>query len=248
MMDGGDGLGVAMAERIPGPAGGWAPATFLGSLPPAIAEELIRLCVRRRFETGRTVLREGALESHVILLMAGFVKVTTAVEGFETLLGIRLPGEVIGEIGPLTDSPRNATVTACGTVYAGILPRAGFEAFLGRHPYASRQVMATIARQLSWANRRRSDFAAFPAHIRLARLLVEIAEVCGRPRPAGGIEIAVPLSQPELAAMIAIARATVQKAVHELRDRELISTAYRRITILDPAGLRRLAGGLTPER
>jgi CRP/FNR family transcriptional regulator, cyclic AMP receptor protein len=118
---------------------------------------------------------------------------------------------------------------------------------LCRHPDAYRLVMAMIARQLSWANRRRSDFAAFPAHKRLARLLVEIAEVCGRPRPDGGIEIVVPLSQSELAAMIAIARATVQKAVHELRDRKLIGTAYRRITILDPVGLRRLADGLTPE-
>jgi CRP/FNR family transcriptional regulator, cyclic AMP receptor protein len=236
-----------MAERIPRLPRGWAPATFLGSLRPAVAEELIELSVRRRFDTGRTVLREGALESHVVLLVGGFVKVTTAVEGFETLLGIRLPGEVVGEIGALTGSPRNATVTACGTVYAGIIRRAAFEDFLGRHPYASRQVMATIARQLTWANRRRSDFAAFPAHIRLARLLVEIAEVCGRPAPGGGIEIVVPLSQPELAAMIAIARATVQKAVHELRDGKLISTAYRRITILDPAGLHRLADGLTPD-
>lgn len=236
-----------MAERIPGLPGGWARGTFLGSLPPAVAEELTGLSIRKRFETGRTVLREGALESHVVLLMAGFVKVTTAVEGFETLLGIRLPGEVVGEIGALTGSPRNATVTACGSVYAGTIPRAVFEAFLDRHPYASRQVMATIARQLSWANRRRSDFAAFPAHIRLARLIVEIAEVCGRPTAGGGIEIVVPLSQPELAAMIAIARATVQKAVHELRDRGLISTAYRRVTVLDPAGLRRLADGLTPE-
>lgn len=235
-------------ERIPRPSGGWAPATFLGSLPPAVAEELIGISVRRRFETGRTVLREGTLESHVVLLLGGFVKVTTAVEGFETLLGIRLPGEVVGEIGALTGSPRNATVTACGPVYAGIIPRATFEAFLGRHPYASRQVMATIARQLTWANRRRSDFAAFPAPIRLARLIVEIAEVCGRPAPDGGIEIVVPLSQPELAAMIAIARATVQKAVHELRDRKLISTVYRRVTVLDPAGLRRLADGLTGDR
>lgn len=236
-----------MAERIPRPPGGWAPATFLGSLPPAAAEELIRLGVRRRFESGRILLWEGALEYHVVVLVGGFVKVTTAVDGVETLLGIRLPGDVVGEIGALTGSPRNATVTACGTVSAAIIARATFEGFLRRHPYASRQVMATIARQLTWANRRRSDFAAFPAHIRLARLLVEIAEVCGRPAPAGGIRIVVPLSQPELAAMIAIARATVQKAVHELRERQLISTAYRRITILDPAGLRRLADGLTRE-
>lgn len=235
-----------MAERFPRPVAGWAPGTFLGGLAPAAAGELFGHSVRRRYETGRTILREGALESHIVVLESGFVKITTAVEGFETLLGLRLPGELIGEIGALTGSPRNATATACGTVHARIVTRTVFEQFLRRHPEASNLVMAMIARQLTWANRRRSDFAAFPAHIRLARLLVEIAEVCGRPQPDGSIDIAVPLSQPELAAMIAIARATVQKAVHELRDRKLIGTAYRRITILDPAGLHRLSDGLTP--
>jgi CRP-like cAMP-binding protein len=190
------------------------------------------------------IMREGGRDTHVVLLVSGFVKVTTAVEGFETLLGIRLPGEVIGEISALTGDPRSATVTACGRVTAGVVARADFEAFLRRRPDAATLVTATVARQLRWANRRRTDFAAFPAHIRLARLLVEIADVCGLERPDGSVEIAVPLSQPELAAMIAIAQATVQKAVHELRDRNLIGTGYRRIIIVDPGRLRLLADGL----
>ncbi|GAA1625486.1 Crp/Fnr family transcriptional regulator [Actinoplanes couchii] len=220
-----------------------APATFLGGLSPATATELLALCARRRHQAGSTILREGVTGSQVVLLLSGFVKVTTAVDGQATLLGIRMPGELIGEIGALTGAPRNATVTACGTVHVGVVSRVVFEDFLRRHPDTSNLVMATIARKLTWANRRRSDFAAFPAHIRLARLLVEIAAVCGRPAPGDRIEIVVALSQPELAAMIAIARATAQKALHELREKGLISTAYRRIVILDPAGLRRLADG-----
>ncbi|MFG1607805.1 Crp/Fnr family transcriptional regulator [Actinoplanes sp. NPDC049265] len=232
-----------MAEGILRRVSGWAPGTFLGGLAPAVADELLGLCARRRYDPGRVLLREGVTGSHIVVLESGFVKVTTAVEGFETLLGIRVPGELLGEIGSLTGSPRNATVTTCGTVLAAVVTKASFEEFLRRHPEASNLVMAMIARQLMWANRRRSDFAAFPARTRLARLLTEIAEVCGRPRQDGTIEIAVPLSQPELAAMIAIARATVQKAVQELRSHKLIGTAYRRIVILDPVGLTRVAEG-----
>jgi CRP-like cAMP-binding protein len=220
---------------------GWAPATFLGSLPSPVATDLVGLATRKQFETGRILIREGGTDSHVALLLSGFVKVTTAVEGYETLLGIRLPGEVVGEIGALTGDPRNATVTACGRVTAGLLSQARFEAFLSRRPDAARLVAGAVARQLRWANRRRSDFAAFPAHIRLARLLSEIAEVCGREQPDGTVELAVPLSQPELAAMIAIAQATVQKAVHDLRDAGLITTGYRRLVLLDPVRLAKLA-------
>jgi CRP-like cAMP-binding protein len=222
---------------------GWVPATFLGSLPSAVAADLVAQATRKRFDTGRILIREGGTDTHVALLVSGFVKVTTAVEGYETLLGIRLPGEVVGEIGALTGEPRNATVTACGRVTAGLLSQARFEAFLSRRPDAARLVAAAVARQLRWANRRRSDFAAFPAHIRLARLLSEIAEVCGRELPDGTVELAVPLSQPELAAMIAIAQATVQKAVHDLRDAGLITTGYRRLVLLDPVRLAKLADG-----
>jgi CRP/FNR family cyclic AMP-dependent transcriptional regulator len=218
--------------------------TFLGSLPTPVAAELVAESTRKRFESGRVLIREGDTDTHVVLLLNGFVKVTTAVEGYETLLGIRLPGEVVGEIGALTGEPRNATVTACGRVTAGLLSQARFEGFLARRPDASRLIAGAVARQLRWANRRRSDFAAFPAHIRLARLLSEIAEVCGRPRADGTIELAVPLSQPEIAAMIAIAPATVQKAMHDLRDAGLIATGYRRLVLLDPVRLGKLESSI----
>ncbi|MFG2043317.1 Crp/Fnr family transcriptional regulator [Dactylosporangium sp. NPDC048998] len=219
----------------------WSPRTFLGSLPEATAKELVGLSVQRQFSPGRVVLREGDVDTHLELLISGFVKVTTSVDGFETLLGIRAPGELVGEVGALTGAPRNATVTACGRVTAGVLGRAAFEAFLRRHPVAAARLTASIADQLRWANRRRTDFAVYPAHVRLARLLVEVAELCGRPVAGGAVEIGVPLSQPELATMIAIAQATIQKAIQELRRRGLLSTGYRRLTILDPAGLRALA-------
>ncbi|WP_306204498.1 Crp/Fnr family transcriptional regulator [Actinoplanes sp. RD1] len=222
------------------PGGPWAAATFLGGLAAGTATELLAMGVRRQYASGTVMLREGAVAAHAVLLLTGFAKVTTAVEGLATLLGIRLPGEVIGEIGVLTGEPRNATVTACGRVGAVLVPRADFEAFLRRRPEAATSVTAAVVRQLRWANRRRSDFAAFPAHLRLARVLTEIAEVCGRERPDGSIEITVPLSQPELATMIAIAQATMHKAVGELRERNLVATGYRRVVILDPAALRRL--------
>jgi CRP/FNR family cyclic AMP-dependent transcriptional regulator len=234
-----------MTDDIPSRDTVWAPGTFLGSLKPAVASELLGMGVRRQIAPSRMIMREGARDTHVVLLLSGFVKVTTAVEGFETLLGIRLPGEVIGEIGALTGDPRSATVTACGQVIAGLIARPDFEAFLRRRPDAATLVTAMVARQLRWANRRRTDFAAFPAHIRLARLLVDMADVCGQPRPDGGVEIALPLSQPELAAMIAIAQATVQKAIHELRERKLIGTGYRRIVLTDPGALRMLADGIS---
>ncbi|WP_307872654.1 Crp/Fnr family transcriptional regulator [Paractinoplanes ovalisporus] len=206
-----------------------------------MARALVARSVRRSFAAGRVLLREGARDSHVFLVLSGFVKVSTAADGVETLLGIRLPGEVVGEIGALTGVPRTATVSASGPVLAGQVQRGDFEGFLRQRPDAAALVAAAVARQLRWANRRRTDIAAFPAPIRLARVLSEMAEVCGRERDDGSVELLVPLSQADLAAMVAIAQATVHKALHELRDRGLITTGYRRIVITDPEKLRHIA-------
>ncbi|WP_430784684.1 Crp/Fnr family transcriptional regulator [Actinoplanes sp. G11-F43] len=220
----------------------WAPGTFLGSLPAEVATALVHSSVKRTFEAGRALLREGTTaDTHVFLLLNGFVKATTAVDGVETVLGIRAPGEVVGEIGALTGNPRNATVTACAPMTAGQISRGDFEAFLRQRQDAAALITAAVARQLRWANRRRVDIAAFPAYVRLARLLIEVAEVCGRLRSDGGIEMVVPLSQPDLAAMIAAAQATVEKALRELRDQGLIETGYRQLLITDPVRLRAVA-------
>src|SRR3954452_10375142 len=94
----------------------WSPNTFLGGLPDATAKELVGLSTQRQFAPGRGVLREGDRDCHVGLRTSGFVKVTTSVEVFEPLLAIRVPRELVGEVGALTGQARNATVTTCGRV------------------------------------------------------------------------------------------------------------------------------------
>jgi CRP/FNR family transcriptional regulator, cyclic AMP receptor protein len=214
----------------------WGPGTFLAQLAPELVAEMVEMGARRRFEAGQVLMREGDRGTHVELLLIGFVKVTT----IDTLLAIRMPGDLIGETAVLTGAPRNATVTACGRVVSVVLARPAFEGFIRRRPEAMRLVTASVVGQLQFANRRRTDFGAFPAHIRLARVLVEIAEGCGRRRPDGGVELGVTLSQPELATMIGIAQATVQKAMQELRVQGLIETGYRRLVVCDLPALREL--------
>jgi CRP-like cAMP-binding protein len=94
-----------------------------------------------------------------------------------------------------------------------------------------------MGERLRWANLRRADFAAYPADVRLARVLLEIARTCGQPTDEG-VTIGIHLSQPELATMIGVAEATVQKAIRDLRTRGVISTGYRRVTITDLDALR----------
>ena len=109
-----------------------------------------------------------------------------------------------------------------------------------RRPEISIALTGIVADRLRWANRRRLDFRGYPAKVRLARLLVELAESYGSSR-AGGVVIGCRLTQPELATLVGAAETTIHKVLRELREEGLLETGYRSTAIRDLPRLRQLA-------
>lgn len=224
------------------PPAEWTPGTFLDELSEGTRADLLAISVPRQFGPGHRLMREGDAPSHVELLMRGFVKVTSIVEGIETLLAIRVPGDILGEMATVTGRPRMATVTTCGRVVSAVVRPDEFRRFLTQHPDAAMQIAATMSNRLRWANQRRADYTAYPAEVRLARVLVDLAATCGH-QTDKGLSIGVSLSQPELATMIGVADVTGQKALRDLRERGVIRTGYRRVFIQDLDGLKAIGAG-----
>lgn len=217
----------------------WAPNSFLARISADERADLLALGVTRTLRAGTRLLVEGMRDTHVEVLRRGHVKVTTATGGVPRLLAIRLPGDIIGEFAAVTGNGRSATVTACDEVMSTVIRQADFLHFVFTHPRVGTQVTATVGDRLVWANARRSEFAAYPVHVRLARVLGDIAVGCGK-AAGGGFVIGVRLSQTELGTLVGAAEDTVQRSLSRLRRQGLIQTGYRRITVLDPQALRSL--------
>ena len=111
---------------------------------------------------------------------------------------------------------------------------------LMRRPEVSVALTRIIADRLRWANRRRLDFRGYPAKVRLARLLVELATTYGHPVD-GGVVVGCRLTQPELAALTGAAETTIHKGLRELRLSGLLETGYGTTTIRDLPRLTELA-------
>ncbi|MFD8215004.1 Crp/Fnr family transcriptional regulator [Streptomyces sp. NPDC059697] len=220
----------------------WPARSLLGVLSPQARQELLELGVQKRFEAGDVLLSEGATDRHALLLLSGFAKVTARVENGETsLLAVRVGGDTVGEMAAVDGSaPRSATVTACGPMTTRILQPGMLHELLMRRPEVSVALTRIIADRLRWANRRRLDFRGYPAKVRLARLLVELAAAYGHPAD-GGVVVGCRLTQPELAALTGAAETTVHKGLRELRLNGLLETGYRSTTIRDLARLKCLA-------
>jgi CRP/FNR family cyclic AMP-dependent transcriptional regulator len=218
----------------------WAPGSFLSLITDDEREQLLALGITRRIPPDRQLLVEGRTDTHVEIIRQGHVKVFTSVGGMPRLLAIRLPGDLVGEMAAFAGGGRSATVVTCADVVSTVIQRMAFMEFLGRHPDVAAQVTATVGRRLRWANERRSEFSAFPVHVRLARVLSEIAASCGEV-VEDGLLISVDLSQAELATLVGAREDTAQRGLRLLRERNLLRTGYRRIVVLDQPGLRALA-------
>ncbi|MEV0640889.1 Crp/Fnr family transcriptional regulator [Streptomyces sp. NPDC050619] len=219
----------------------WPARTLLGRLSPPARQDLLALGAGVRFDVGDVLLSQGTDSRHVLLLLSGFAKVTATVENGETsLLAVRVGGDTVGEMAAMDGAPRSATVTACGPLTARVFSDGALRQLLEDRSEIAMALAALIADRLRWANRRRLDFRGYPAKVRLARLLVELAESYGSPRRAG-VEISCRLTQPELATLAGAAETTVQKVLRDLREQGVLETGYRATTVRDLPRLRRLA-------
>ncbi|WP_440104636.1 Crp/Fnr family transcriptional regulator [Streptosporangium sp. H16] len=193
----------------------------------------------RRWDRGATICTEGDVSDWVLVLTSGRVKVSshTAVGG-EVVLAVRGPGALVGEFAAMDGLPRSATVTALEPV-EGITVR-DFSSYLQAHGRVAVLLMQMVIGRMRDADRKRIEYGAFDTTGRVATRLVELAERYGEP-DNGGVRVALPLSQDELAGWTGASREAVSKALRSLRDRGLIETGRRRVIIHDMEGLRRRA-------
>jgi CRP/FNR family transcriptional regulator, cyclic AMP receptor protein len=197
-----------------------------------------------RFRAGQFLLREGERSDHVMLLAHGRVKLTsTADNGYAVVLGIRGPGDLVGEMAGLDGHPRSATVDALDPVLARVIPGPDFRGFVDREGGAGMALAELIASRLRAANRLRLEFGAFPVRRRLALILLDLERWHGVSAPDDGNhrDIDLALSQADLAGLVGSSLESAAKAIRDLARQEIIRTRRRHVTILDRVKLSELA-------
>jgi CRP-like cAMP-binding protein len=206
---------------------------MLGGLQAGHRTELLTLGTPLRFERGRRIIEEDDTSTFVLLIKAGFVKVTGRLEdGREALLAVRTRGDLVGELAALDGGPRSGSVTACSPLEGNVLRQGEFLGLLGRRPAISLALHRMSAFRLRQANRRRLDFTGCAAPVRVARVLVELVETYGRSTPRGRVSD-IRITQNELADLSGTSTETAQITLRRLRRAGALRTGYRRLEVLD---------------
>ncbi len=214
---------------------------YFDRLAESTRDEFRRASVRRSWPRGTAIFHEGEPADQVIVLEEGVVKaLTTSLDGVETVLGLRVAGDVLGELAAIDGGSRSASVVAIEPATGFVLGVDDFRGLLAAHADASFHLLDVIAGRLRDASRRQAEFGSLEATARLARVLLDLARDHGRETDQG-VEIVV-VTQDELAGMCGVSRESVARGLGVLRTEGLLTTGRRVITVIDLPGLTTRAG------
>jgi CRP/FNR family transcriptional regulator, cyclic AMP receptor protein len=214
---------------------------------PPETGELLAGALRRegrrvQLHRGQALFTEGDLADRVFIIEHGWVMISSiAPGGREIVLGIRGPGDVIGDLSVLDGAPRSATAVAVGDLEATVSPGSALTRALSDAPTAM-ELLRILAVRLRDADRKRLEFAALDTLGRVAWRLQELGERFGEETP-DGVEVELPVSQEQLASWCGASREATVKALSALRSLGCIATGRRSVVIRDAEALQRHARG-----
>jgi CRP/FNR family cyclic AMP-dependent transcriptional regulator len=222
-------MAAALNDRAPE-----RPERFWNLLDLPQREVLEKAGHRHVHPAGTVLLSEGSEAESVLVLLAGRVKVVAVgVRGHQSLLAIRLPGDVLGELAAVDERRRSASVVALEPIEVLRIPLAGFVDILRSQPGIAYALLRVVSTKLRIANLRRVQTGETTVAERVAVTLAELAADHGRLQ-SSEITITLPISQDELAHMVGGSREAVVRALRVLREEGVVRTERQQVTLLRP--------------
>jgi len=216
------------------------PSPVISALPPRARRRVLDGGVGRSLDPGEFLLLAGDDRRRAYVVRRGIVKLTARdVHGRETILGLALPGDIVGDLAALDGlrQPLDAVAATCADVL-GVDADVLVELIASNAAAAFEFARAAVARArctYEWACERNSR----DTWARLAGRLLHMAELLGE-SDAAVVEFDVPLLQGDLAHFAGMCRESASKTLKQFKSQGLIDYRNRRLRILRPDVLDRI--------
>jgi CRP/FNR family transcriptional regulator len=219
-------------------------ASIVNDLPPVYSKRLIEGASGVTLHDGEALFRKGDAGDGCYWLQAGLLKVSVvSPEGEKRTLAILAPGGIVGELAMIDGLPRSADVHAIDECRLTFVSRAAFVDCLSENPALYAHVCSALASRLRQANDEAAAASFLPVKARIARTILRLADYLGEEPDGEHIAIRHRFSQNDIAAMAAIARESVNRTMHEWKERGIVSVPSRSTMVVHKARLQRELGG-----
>jgi CRP/FNR family cyclic AMP-dependent transcriptional regulator len=208
-------------------------------LPAEELDQVSRHLHRRTFPAGALIMMVEDPGHAAYLILRGTVKVyVDRVDGTETILALRGPGEIVGEMSLIDRRTRSANVVTIEPCTVLSWDRASFESCLQTMPALTINLLRIVARRLRLASAQIEALAGMDLDGRVARQILAFAEEYGGPAEGGGTVIPLRLTQSDLAALIGASRVRVNGIMVSYQRSGYISVdGQHHITVRNAAAL-----------
>ena len=197
---------------------------------------LLRVAMLRHVPRHTVVLHAGDHTDNIYFVLSGVLKVQISdEEGREVILSMLGPGELFGEMGVLDDHPRSATVLAVESSEVVVIGKDDFKQCLADNPDVSLFIMRNLTKRLRLADRNIESLALFDVYGRVARLLLEAAEIVD-----GRKVVTHKITKQDIAKMIGASREMVSRVMRDLLAQGLIQECDGQLILVDLVAFRKL--------
>lgn len=194
------------------------------------------------YKKGQTVFYEGNPALGVYCVATGNIKLyKTSAQGRPQILGIVGPGTLLGHRSLLTNRPHSLTAEALEDSRVCFFERSFFLNLIHREAEVANEVLKRLSQELDAAEDRLMDMVEKPVPARLARLLLMLKEVHGRPGPQG-IVLQLRLTREEMAEMIGSTQETTIRLLSRFKEKKLLRFDKKTLILTNLDGLIQEAG------
>ncbi len=195
--------------------------------------ELIDELGERRVAGGTYVFRQGEPAAKVHIVHSGRIELSRTLGRRHVTLQELRPGDVFGDVPAFLGEPEPFDARAIDDAVILSLDMAALHALLTTRPLVAQRWFVSLAERMAAMQQRLIGLLAGGLEAQLSALLLREA----------GTESSVSITQARLADLLGVQRSSVQRVLKQLEHAGVIESRYRRITILDEAGLAAMADG-----
>ena len=185
----------------------------------------------RKFSAGQSVFGEGEPCSGLYVVESGNVRIfKSSANGREQVLSIDGPGSSIAELPVFDGGNYPASVTAIDDATLLFVSKQDFQALCLAHPQVALKVLRVVGARLRRLVGIIEELSFTTVRHRLASFLLRLAQKEGR-RTGAGVEIALPVSNQELASQIGTVRELVSRNLSRLQSEGILKIDGRTVIV-----------------
>ena len=202
---------------------------LFAALPESQLQLLTRVVGRKSHPRNSTIIAAGDPTDALYIVISGRLKVMMSDdEGREVILAILNQGEFFGEMGLIDEAPRSATVIAIEPCELLTISKLDFKKCLQENFDICTAVMKGLVKRLREADKKIGSLALMDVYGRVARLLMEMAELVDGQRV-----VTKKLPKQDIAKMIGASREMVSRVMKDLQMGGYIEVRGSNIVLRD---------------